>query len=1160
MDNNVERYLDYLQASLTDASRLTPDLTDDELVQVAADALLAGDVDQHSMKALSALAKKRQTANRDADDVAGPIPVLVCPRVYGLRPEHGRGSERFPARIAPIVLSATLTPDGRLVDDDRIKAPVLVPRNLLEPTPWEVTIGTVDDADAVYAKLDTARGTWRSLVSQADALLNGLTGQTLADLAIEGYACLDVGVVFPRGPGSATWAIEQLVDRLRGGPDVPALPLLDALLRQASDRALLTARQQLARSAEHVGQMECRYGLADSQRESLAHHLSGDAADILAVDGPPGTGKTTLLLSAIATAWVGAALREEEPPIIVATSTNNQAVLNILRAFAEVVDRPGPFSGRWLGNIESYGLYLPSKTKEAVREHFPVHAMKDMGRKAVHDAQAHETESGLRAARETFLEHAGRAFPALPGLSLDQALTALREAFSRQVATVKGAIAALQLLSEVAGDSPVSSASVASMQDRADAALAGLRAECETARRCVDGLKQVRSQWKHHCAEEPWWQSLFAMVGIRQPRSRRDLAFWADAEITHGALIGTQFRQRADRDAVDAALIALLDGAEAGHGAARQAHGQGEAFKASLDKAVGTLRQIVPEPDDLTAAAVQTALDVGPRYTAFKIATHYWEARYLAEVEDQLTRFASMDDSKHPDKLLRQYRRLAKLFPCFVATFYTLPYRFSGYFVDTKPLYGGIDLLIVDEAGQVPPEIGAPSFALAKRALVVGDIDQIKPIWAVPRSLDLANAVRHGAVPAMGEPEPFLASGLAASAGSLMQLAQRATPFAKYPKRGRGMFLCEHRRCWPEIIAICNRLAYQGLLLPRREEGPRRILPSVGYVHLPGVATRSGKSRSNPVEAAAIAKWLTQRRSAIETAFAEDGKAFGQLIAVVTPFSAQARLVRRMLERELGKDHGVTVGTVHALQGAERRIVIFSPTYGLGTTPGSTFFDADPSILNVAISRAQDAFLIFGNMHLFQPTGSHPSAIVGKMLIRGGDNEISDVPAELLAPGFDMSPAALIRDLEAHRAVLDEAFKTARTRLVIVSPFLATSALESDRILDKVSETTQRGVSVTVVSDPGLNQRDAVEYQRCLDRLEAAGARIRIARSQGVHSKLILVDYAWLVVGSFNWLSAVRNSASSYARYESSVRYDGHEAFQMIGKSLRDLKDLVTIA
>ena len=229
------------------------------------------------------------------------------------------------------------------------------------------------------------------------------------------------------------------------------------------------------------------------------------------------------------------------------------------------------------------------------------------------------------------------------------------------------------------------------------------------------------------------------------------------------------------------------------------------------------------------------------------------------------------------------------------------------------------------------------------------------------------------------------------------------------------------------------------------------------------------------------------------------------------------------------QDHGITVGTVHALQGAERRIVVFSPTYGLDTVPGEAFFDLDPSILNVAISRAQDAFLVFGNMHLFQPIGEHPSAIVGKSLFNGGGNEISDVPVELLVPGFDMAPAALIRDLDAHRSVLAEAFEAARNRLVIVSPFLSSAAIGADRVLEKVSKAVGRGVSVTVVSDPMLNQRAKAEYAQCIERLKAAGAKVRVAQSQGVHSKLVLVDYAWLVIGSFNWLSAVRNDKSDFS-------------------------------
>lgn len=36
------------------------------------------------------------------------------------------------------------------------------------------------------------------------------------------------------------------------------------------------------------------------------------------------------------------------------------------------------------------------------------------------------------------------------------------------------------------------------------------------------------------------------------------------------------------------------------------------------------------------------------------------------------------------------------------------------------PLYDAIDLLIVDESGQVSPELAIPSFSLAKQAILVG--------------------------------------------------------------------------------------------------------------------------------------------------------------------------------------------------------------------------------------------------------------------------------------------------------------------------------------------------------------------------------------------------------------------------------------------------------
>lgn len=61
-------------------------------------------------------------------------------------------------------------------------------------------------------------------------------------------------------------------------------------------------------------------------------------------------------------------------------------------------------------------------------------------------------------------------------------------------------------------------------------------------------------------------------------------------------------------------------------------------------------------------------------------------------------------------------------------------------------LYDFADLLIVDEAGQVLPEVAAASFALAKKALVIGDTEQIPPIWSITPAIDVGNMLAENSV------------------------------------------------------------------------------------------------------------------------------------------------------------------------------------------------------------------------------------------------------------------------------------------------------------------------------------------------------------------------------------------------------------------------------
>ncbi len=157
---------------------------------------------------------------------------------------------------------------------------------------------------------------------------------------------------------------------------------------------------------------------------------------------------------------------------------------------------------------------------------------------------------------------------------------------------------------------------------------------------------------------------------------------------------------------------------------------------------------------------------------------------------------------------------------------------------------------------------------------------------------------------------------------------------------------------WPH----CNELAYDGALQPQRgARDPASILPTWGYAHLPGTSRKYAKSRCNLLEVEVIADWIKDNFSRIRAAYPHEKQ--DDLIGVITPFSRQAAL----LSAELAARgiSGVTVGTVHRLQGAQRRVIIFSPVYDRAEA-AAPFINRSRNMMNVAVSRAQDCFLVFG--------------------------------------------------------------------------------------------------------------------------------------------------------------------------------------------------------
>ncbi len=1103
-------------------------------IQADSAVLLRGQADAGTVAALF----------RRSDAEAESRTVLLRPFVYRSRTMHGRQRSRLPEVLTPIVSRVTLFRDGRLA----IPANTVVPRDLLEPIGRNaLTIGTVEALDRFMTRLPGPGGTAEGEAEGGSAAPTWLGYRQYCDrLAQAVFPTLDGDKRFERTNAAFIEAREEsgpsrpigaLYDQIED--DQPAAPLFATF----ASGPLMEAEPCLephAGFAARLAHSSPHYALAEAQRNALTHLLAAEHGEVVTVNGPPGTGKTTLLLSVVASLWAKAALDRGDAPIIFASSTNNQAVTNIIDAFgADFAKGEGPFAGRWLPNVASFASYFPARSR-TVPDTYLTPTFFDH----VEDADY------LERARSAFLRAAAIAFPglkdrrvetvveALHGLLRAQAdaLTAIETAWEALVAARERSRAAL-------GDDP------AAARDRR-------RKAAEAAEEASRHAYQLGAAWDRHQAGEPL---LLILFGWLRPVARKRLGGARSALSSHWPGPLPDWKSIAD---IGSAVAAIAEEARARAAKLRASLAEADALlyaeRACLERWRAALHCLGVDPDEagrMTLADCDPLADRHLRFAIFLTTTHYWEGRWLL---DMAAIEAPADEKRRRGRgvMIARWRRRMKLTPCAVSTFYVLPELMcarrydDGTFVSDY-LYDTIDLLIVDEAGQVTPEVAGATFALARRALVIGDTSQIEPIWEVPSRVDAGNLLDAGLLTPQDEQagcNPFAESGRAAASGSVMRVAQHVSRYHQDPDLARGLVLYEHRRCFDEIISYCNDLCYRGRLKPLRGRkadatGPGADgLPAMGYLQVDGLCEQlPGGSRRNTAEAETIAAWIADRKTTLEQSYPE--LRLSEILGIITPFTAQVQAIHAALSAvgiDTGPGRSVTVGSVHAFQGAQRPVMIFSPTYSKHAD--GNFIDMSSSMLNVAVSRAMSSFLVFGDMNCFSAAPrSSPRGQLGARLFSAADNVLSFAQAsrrDLMHRGM----VEHLQDAAAHDAFLRDVLARSRREVQVVTPWLTRRALNESGLVPALSTAIARGIALTVYTDRMFNAQRAARDRSALDDLAHAFDTLRevgadLIEVRDVHSKILMADDDLFCAGSFNWLSAAREG--TYARHETSLAYRG---------------------
>ncbi len=334
---------------------------------------------------------------------------------------------------------------------------------------------------------------------------------------------------------------------------------------------------------------------------------------------------------------------------------------------------------------------------------------------------------------------------------------------------------------------------------------------------------------------------------------------------------------------------------------------------------------------DISESAAMEHLDKDTE--ELKKYLYYTSAKYIQKLgQDRFSElrdivYVEMKEQERVDKFVKylskteNVRKLQDIFPI-IATTCISAHRLG----ESEPMF---DMTIMDEASQCNTAVSLVPIIRGERLLLVGDPQQLNPVVLLN---DVVN--------------------------ERLKKIYRVTDEYDYKKNSiyKTLLACDsvsdeillhnHYRCNKKIIGFNNKKYYNSKLDIRSNSNETEPLE---YIDIQDATTYY--KNTAPEEAREVAKYAANNRD--------------KSIGIITPFVNQKTLIEREL-KDLGVEN-VTCGTVHAFQGDEKDVVLFSTAITDNTQIGTyDWLKNNKELINVATSRAKDKLIILGSKKNFE--------------------------------------------------------------------------------------------------------------------------------------------------------------------------------------------------